>query len=117
MLVLETLGEEVIVHARRKRPFESIHPVLDVDTFPDVRRELEEHLVVRHVQLLRREVVVAVEDDVLQVTLIVRALVEDDKRGLAQNASYLVVRSPEVLLVVHVPWFHRETDRNVNRWR
>jgi len=54
MLALQPLGEEVVVDARRKSTLESIHPVLLVDMFPDVRVERLEDLVVRHVQLLRR---------------------------------------------------------------
>jgi len=114
VLALQLLGEEVVVDARRELSLEREDAV--IHALPDVRVERREHFIVRLVQLLRREVVVTVQHDAIEVPLVVRALVENDQRVFFQDASHLVVRASEMLLIVHVACFHGHADRDAN-WR
>ncbi len=79
MLDLQFLGEEVIVDPRWKNTLQSIDAVLGIYELPGVVVERLEDMIIREVQLLRGQKVVVIEDDVVQVPLIVRSLVEDDE--------------------------------------
>ncbi len=96
---------------------QSIDAVLGIYELPGVVVERLEDMIIREVQLLRGQKVVVIEDDVVQVPLIVRSLVEDDEGAFLENAPHLTVCPPKVLLVVDVARFHCQTDRYVDGWR
>jgi len=94
-----------------------IDAILGVYALPAILGEGGEDLLVGAVQPLAGQVVVPVQFDALQVRFVVGSSVEDDQGALPQELAHLAVGGAHVRLVVDVPRFDHDTERDVVGWR
>ena len=78
--------------------------------------ELFEVLVVALVQLLRGQIVVAVQLDPLQILLVIRSPVEHDQGARVKEPPDLAIGRSHMDLVVDITGLDGETNRNIV-WR